>query len=60
MPEDKEKIDEIFRLHEELERTASQKKIEESDLQAAAKGKGKAAVSALRSFVNGGDGDGAE
>ena len=36
MPEEIEKINEIFRLHEEIERTASQKKIEESALHAAA------------------------
>ena len=35
MPEEIEKINEIFRLHEEIERTASQKKIEESALHAA-------------------------
>jgi hypothetical protein len=56
MPDDKEKINEIFRLHEELERTASQKKIEESAVHPAVKGsKMPAAVSALRNFVNGDD-----
>ena len=51
MPEDKEKINEIFRLHEELERTASQKMIEDSDLPPAAKGRGTGASSALRGFA---------
>ena len=37
MPEEIEKINEIFRLNEEIERTASQKKIEESELRASAK-----------------------
>ncbi len=56
MPDDKEKINEIFRLHEELERTASQKRIEESAVHPAVKGrKTPAAVSALRNFVNGDD-----
>lgn len=36
MPEEIEKINEIFRLNEEIERTASQKKIEESALRASA------------------------
>ena len=36
MPEEIEKINEIFRLHEEIERTASQKKIEDEALRAEA------------------------
>ena len=36
MPEEIEKINEIFRLHEEIERTASQKKIEDEALHAEA------------------------
>ncbi len=36
MPEEMEKINEIFRLHEENERTANQKKIDEEALRAAA------------------------
>ena len=36
MPEEIEKINEIFRLHEEIEKTASQKKIEASAVHAAA------------------------
>ena len=35
MPDELEKINDIFRLHEEIERTAAQKKIEESALHAA-------------------------
>jgi len=41
MAEEMEKINEIFRLHEEKEKTASQKKIEDSDLHAAASATGK-------------------
>lgn len=37
MAEDLEKINEIFRLHEEKERTASQNKVTESDLRAASR-----------------------
>lgn len=37
MPEELEKINEIFRLHEEIERTAAQKKIEDSALHPSAK-----------------------
>ena len=37
MPEEIEKINEVFRLHEEIERTAEQKKIEQSAVLAAAK-----------------------
>ncbi len=59
MPDELEKINEIFRLHEEVEKTASQKKIEESDLKGALQGK--AAVSdRIRSFVNGPDDDEAD
>lgn len=36
MPEEIEKINEIFRLHEEIERTANQKKIDDEELRAAA------------------------
>ncbi|MBR2583161.1 MAG: endolytic transglycosylase MltG [Oscillospiraceae bacterium] len=36
MPEEIEKINEIFRLHEEIEKTANQKKIDENALRAAA------------------------
>ena len=36
MPEDIDKINEIFRLHEEIEKTASQKKVDEDSLRAAA------------------------
>ena len=36
MPEDIDKINEIFRLHEEIEKTASQKKVDEDSLHAAA------------------------
>ena len=35
MPEEIEKINEIFRLHEEIEKTASQKKVDENALRAA-------------------------
>ena len=59
MPEELEKINEIFRLHEEIEKTASQKKIEASDLEKAAAGKSGAA-DRLRSFVNGNSGEEAE
>lgn len=38
MPEELEKINEIFRLHEENERTAREKKIEDSGVHAAASG----------------------
>ncbi len=38
MPEDIEKINEIFRLHEEIEKTASQKKIDDAVLRANAAG----------------------
>ena len=41
MAEEMEKINEIFRLHEEKEKTASQKKIEDSALHAAASATGK-------------------
>lgn len=36
MPDDLEKINDVFRLHEEIERTAAQKKIEASAIHAAA------------------------
>ena len=41
MPEEIEKINEIFRLHEEIEKTANQKKIDENALRAAAEAESK-------------------
>ncbi len=41
MPEEIEKINEIFRLHEEIEKTANQKKIDENALRAAVEAESK-------------------
>ncbi len=41
MPEEIEKINEIFRLHEEIEKTANQKKIDENALRTAAEAESK-------------------